>query len=185
MRTSSVEPSSASRGRAPSVELRTTPALAPSGCRSSSYSLMMRWRATAVTTSRAPCAAGLAHPGDDGFVDVEGHAFLQAPAQQRESFIGAARQRIERQNENANDGIGNKQRERRAVARERDRRLCAGPSGRHRAASRWYRPAKPSRRRTAAVRLRAIPDGGPRRTSEPRPRAWRQFPRRAKDAAWR
>src|SRR5277367_6008823 len=54
MRTRSVEPWSPSRGKAQSVELRTTPAVAPKGCRSSSYSLMMRCRPTAVTTSSAP-----------------------------------------------------------------------------------------------------------------------------------
>src|SRR5271170_6109542 len=54
MRTSSMEPSSPSTGKAAKVELRTTPALEPKGCRISSYSLIIRWRATAATISSAP-----------------------------------------------------------------------------------------------------------------------------------
>ena len=51
--------------------------------------------------------AFLAHPGNDGFVDIEGHALFEPPAQQGQGIVRAARQIIERQNENAHARVGN------------------------------------------------------------------------------
>ncbi len=51
----------------------------------------------------------LAHPRDHGFLDVEGHAFFESPAQQGQGVGGAARQIVEGQNEDAHAGIRNQQ----------------------------------------------------------------------------
>src|SRR5579885_71327 len=109
-RASSVGLSSSRREIAASEELKTTPGYKPAFSARPSYSN----NAEAGERSddiHAILARSLAHVGDEHFVHLKGNALLEFPEKHRKGYGSGARKLVEMLDENADDGIGEEQRD--------------------------------------------------------------------------